>query len=273
MAAQWNTYFLEPLAIGGAGHLTAGVVDATTLVPAEAVRAFLGPVAATSEADTNAALVSVDLVVQTDGLWTTHIWGTPRVAGQVLSWFVRFGGVWSAGPVVPAVDLSTYGTSDFPWILDWMVDRLQEFAVDRPFGANRDLMVRRTYPRDVTGWPMVSVQLDSLTPAVSFTSGSEGTEGGVHVKGRIYSASISFVGWTDKPEDRSRVGQWLAEALAIVLDIAPHAGITEPTFNLSESEDFETLGIPCFLVNASFNCQLESHRTIPVRSGFGRITV
>lgn len=273
MAAQWDTYFLEPLAFGGAAFLTAHVEDASSLAPADGVRAFLGPVAAVSASDPNTALISVDLSLQPSGGWSAHVWGAPRVAGQVLSWFTSFGGVWQAGPAVSGVDLTTQGTSDFPWVLDWVVDRLQEMAADLPMPGTKALQIRRSYPRDTTGWPMLSIQLDSLTPSTMLLSESEGVIGGALNEGRVYSASFSLVGWTDKPEDRSRVGQWLVEALEILLDLAPHAGISEPSFTLEESEDFESVGVPAFIVNARFTCLLESRRTVPVRSGFGVITV
>lgn len=273
MAAQWNTYFLEPLAIGGAGLLTAVVVDPVSLAPAGAIRAFLGPVAAVSEVDPNTALISVDLALQPTQVWNAHVWGAPRTTGQVISWFAKMAGVWVKGPIISAVDLTTKGTSDFPWVLDWLVDRLQEIAADRAFLPSKFLQIRRTYPRDITGWPMLSVQLDGLTPTGQFLGESEGIDGTSRTEGRIFMATLSIVGWTEKPEDRSRVGQWLMEALSIVLDVASHAGLSEPSFTLNESEDFETLGIPAFLVNASLTCQLESRRSLPTRSGYGHITV
>lgn len=253
--------------------LTVAVADPVTLVPAEAVRVFLGPAQAIGEADPNPALLSVDLSLQSAGLWSSHMWGAPRVAGQVVSFFAKMAGDWEAGPVLTGVDLTTHGTADFPWVLDWLVDRLQEIAADRPFLPSKHLQVRRTYPRDITGWPMLSVQLDSLSTSAQFVGESEGTEGSNRYEGRVYLATLSIVGWTDKPEDRSRVGQWLMEALSIVMDLASRAGMSESSFSLSESEDFETLGIPAFLVNASFTCLLESHRTNPVRSGYGHLTV
>jgi len=273
VAAQWDTYFLKPLAFGGAALLTARAEDAATLVPATAVRAFVGPVPAVSETDANPDLVSVDLAVGSDGTWWSHLWGAPRVSGLVVTWFCQIGGVWTLGPTVTGVDLTTQGSSEFPWVLDWIVDRLQEMAADLPLPGTKALAIRRTYPRDVTGWPMLSVQLDSLSPAAQFIGESQGVVGSSLNEGRIYSATLSLVGWTDKPEDRSRVGQWVAEAMDILLDLAPHAGMSEPSFTIEESEDFETVGVPAFLVNSRFTCQLESRRSIPVRSGFGFITV
>lgn len=275
VAAQWDTYFLEPLALGGAARFSASVVDPVSGLQADSVRAFIGPVAATSATDTNVQLMPVDLASAPVGMpWIQTLFGAPRLPGLTLSWFASFGGVWEAGPVVTGVDLSPQGTSEFPWILDWLVDRLQESAQDRPLASNRNLLVRRTYPRDTTGWPMLSVQVDSVSPTGQMLGESEGAAvGGTRDEGRVYSVSISLVGWCDQPEDRSLVGQWLIQSLTPILDVAAYAGMSEPSFTVEESEDFETIGVPAFLSTARFTCLVESRWNRPVRSGYGRVTV
>ncbi len=278
MAAQWNTYFLEPLAIGGAARLSASVVDAVSGLPADAVLCFLGPVAAVSAQDTNPALVLVPLGPSAVGGWSGNVFGAPRVAGQVLSWFCEFGGVWSAGPVVSGVDLSS--PSPFPtisWVLDWIVDRLQEFAADNPLSANRNLAVRRTFPRDTNGWPMISVQVDQISPSGSILAESEGapnpTVGSPLTEGRVFGLSLSLVGWASNPEDRSLITPWLVSALTPLVDVCAFVGMSEPSFSVSESEDFETIGVPAFISTATWNCQIESRWARTLRSGYGSISL
>ncbi len=277
VAAQWDTYFLEPLAVGGAARLTASVQDAVSGALPAAVVCFVGPVAATGAQDTNPALVSMQLSPDPTGGWSASLFGAPRAAGLTVSWFASFGGVWAQGPVVTGVDLSTGSVPSVLWVLDWIVDRLQEFSADHPLAPNRTLVVRRTYPRDTTGWPMLSVQVDQISNAGSLLAESEGAPsplaGASMVEGRIFQVAFSFIGWSSIPEDRSFITPWLAEAFTLLIGILGYVGLSEPTFNIEESEDFETLGVPAFISTAHLTGQIESRWTRPLRSGYGSISL
>jgi hypothetical protein len=124
---------------------------------------------------------------------------------------------------------------------------------------------------------MLTVQVDQISPSGSLLGESEGapipTVGSLLAEGRVFSLGLSLVGWASTPEDRSLITPWLVEALTPLLDVAAYAGMSEPSFSVSESEDFETVGVPAFISTASWNCQIESRWARALRSGYGSISL
>lgn len=279
MAATWVTYLLLPLAIGGAGRLTAEVRPETGKA-LTAVRVFAGPVAATGATDANPALSRVDLESSPDSPWLANLWGAPQAAGQVLTWFCAQDGTWEAGPVVAGVDLSSFWDARFPWAPEWIVARLQEVAAAHPpLPAGKPLRVSRAFPRDTATWPMLNVQVDSLAPTGEMIGNLRRSTGDTVVPakgkalGRIWQAQLSLNAWCGAPEERSLLAPWLGAALELLLEMGKAEGWKSPTFTLHESEDFATLAVPAFLVTANLSLTLESTLQIPNRTGYGHLVV
>lgn len=273
-ALTWNSYLTTPLAIGGAATFY-GQVGPNV----EAVRVIIGSGAAPS-AEVDDPSFSVNDLSLSSGAWRGTAWGMSRVGGLTASWFAKVpddGGIWVEGPVVEMVDLTPDWATGLAWFPDWVTDRLQEMADTNPPFLSKSITIRRSFPRDVVGWPTVSVQLDSLAPSAQvigdFLGASGAVVGSSKEKGRILAMTVSIVGWSATPEDRSRLGVWLGGAVGLLADMGRYAGLIEPSWSMEESEDFDTLQIPAFLVSARINAQVRVNLSTTVRSGVGRVTV
>lgn len=276
MAATWLTYVLMPLAIGGAGQLQAEITP-TAGAAITAVRAFVGPAVATSQDDANPLLVRADLTLKS-GIMVASVWGAPKASEQYVTWFVAENGVWAAGPVTEHVNLSPTWDAAFPWAADWIVSRLNDALVNHPpFAGGKTLRVTRAYPRDTSAWPMMNVQVDSMSPAGEFVgqlrrvTGPTVSPASTVQKGRLWQASISLIGWCGTPEDRAVLARWLGGAMELICSMGGYEGWINPSFAMSESEDFETLGVPTFLVTASLTVTLESSLQSLVTTGYGHV--
>lgn len=271
MAASWLTYVLQPLAIGGAGQLQVEIRP-TAGAAITAIRALIGPVAAASYDDPNPLLVRVEFSLRPTGVMLASAWGMPKAPGQFVTWWVAEDGVWAAGPVTTSVDLSPHWIAEFPWAADWIVARLNDALSEHlPFSGDRMLRVTRAYPRDTSAWPMLNVQVDSMHPAGEFLGQLRRVTESTVKKGRLWQASISLVGWCSTPEDRSSLARWLGGAMELLCSMGGFEGWVNPSFTLSETEDFETLGIPAFLITASLTVTLESNLQSLVTTGYGHV--
>jgi hypothetical protein len=120
--------------------------------------------------------------------------------------------------------------------------------------------------------------VDGLNPIASFIGDSMGgTMGGnyqtAQTKGKLWSLQLSIVGWCATPEERSALGAWMGGAMEVVLDAARAVGWQDPTVSYKESEDFEALEIPAFLVSASLSVTVQSALQVNERNDYPNQTL
>jgi hypothetical protein len=261
---------LTPLAIGGAG-----IVEVQLDSQVQAIVAFIGTVAATAYNDSNAELVQVSLPLPVfanpthahspnGGSSQSSFWGAPKTSGIILTVFTQdTDGNWDDGVAVTGFDLTPSFSWEFPWDADWVVNRIQDVADTVQPLSGKTVRVTRAFPRDTHAWPAINVQVDALTPTATFIGDIEkGVDNGDYTttmtKGRIYSLQLSIVGWCGTPEERSALGAWMGGALEVVLDASRAMGWEDPSVSFRESEDFETLGVPAFIVTANLTVTVVS---------------
>ena len=92
-------------------------------------------------------------------------------------------------------------------------------------------------------------------------------------KGKLYSLQLSIVGWCATPEERSALGAWLGGAMEVVLDAARAIGWEDPTVSFHETEDFETLQVPAFLVSANLTVTVLSTLGVRERNDYPNQTL
>lgn len=272
MPLLWPTTLVRPLAIGGAGRLTARVADpagGTVL----SVVAKVGPFSATAWDDP--AALTVELHPQGGGRWGGSFFGAAPEKASV-AWFAETANGWEAGPVLREVALAPAFDVHFPWLKGWLVDRLREVAASLPpFPAGRTFPITYAFPRTVQGLPALNVQIDAITPSAVFEGdllGADALAGGTFARGRLYSLNASLVGWSATPEDRDRLSAWLLKAMEVILDAARFSEFLEPACSFEESEDFSTLEVPLFLTTARFSASVVAELRTPVISECGHLT-
>jgi len=272
---NWNYVEVMPLAIGGAGLVLIQVDPAT---PYASARIFVGPRLPNSQDDNGADLLQIQIAPAENAEVGARgcFWGAVGVTGLCVQFYgLTLGGAWEAGPSFTDVDLTPNYAASFPWSADWVVQRLQEIAAHAPpFPNGKDLRVTRAFPRDTHSWPAVNVQVDAMTPTglvIGDVLGADSHPDALSIaykRGRLYSLALSVTGWCGTPEERSLLGEWMGGALEVVQDAASALGWPDPSSNLRESEDFETLGVPAFLVNGNLTVTLQSCLDATLRSSY-----
>ena len=266
--ATWTSYSIYPFPCGGAGRVRVLLPETV-----EAVVALVGVDAALVVGSPTHA--RVDLVPDSTGLeWHTNFYGAIR-SEAVVSFFVKEAGVWTAGPVVEGVPLVwAFSGMDFPWVKRWVVDRLQEAALElAPLGSERSIKVSGAFPRDTGGFPIVTVQVDSVAPAGESVGRALSSVGSLPtLRGTNYNLNLSVVAWAETPEDRDDMAVWLGNALECLIQTLPGIGCSEPSANLEESEDFQTLDVPVFLVTAHLNTSRWSLMATPNPPEYGLLS-
>jgi len=271
---NWNNVEVLPLAIGGAALVYVQMDSAT---PYTTVRVFAGLRAPTSALDAGTDLVQVDIGAPTNQALGARgtFWGAPATVGVRVKFYgLTPLGAWEIGPLFAGVSLVPSFAVDFPWSPDWVVARLAEIAINLPpFTNGKPLRVTRAFPRDTHSWPAVNVQVDAMNPAGTivgdYASGANtaASPGPVlsYSKVRLYGLTLSITGWCGTPEERSLLGRWMGTALEVVLDAAAAIGWPDPSPSLRETEDFETLPVPAFLVNAGLTVTVQAtlNATLP----------
>lgn len=272
MSLLWPTTLLRPLAIGGAGRLTATVLDATG-AKVRRVVVKVGPVPALAWDDPSA--LTVELFSKGQGRWSASFFGATQEEVSV-AWFAQTAQGWETGPVLPAVSLKPTFDVAFPWLKGWLVDRLKEVvAVRSPFPGGKDLGITVAYPRSIQALPALNVQIDSIAPSAAVDGDRLSRDaylGGVQEEGRLYALNASLVGWCLAPEERDRLTRWLIEAMEVLLDAARHTEFLEPACSFEESEDFNTLEVPLFLVTARFSASALAVLRSPIATEWGHLT-
>jgi hypothetical protein len=282
MSLSASAITLTPLPIGGAGIVTVQVVPGTL----QAITAFIGPVAAVSATDTNPALVQINLDVPSYGYpgpqdlpsngpqTQQAFWGAPMTTGIVLTVFGQnTSGVWDSGVAITGYSLVPFFSTIFPWDADWVVNRLQDVASTIQPIVGKTIRVTRSFPRDTHGWPALNVQVDNLSPMGTFIGDmgaavQTGAFSTSFTKVRLWTLNLSITGWCATPEERSALGAWLGGAMEVVLDASRGLGWEDPAVSLRESEDFETLGVPAFLVTANLTVTVQSALKVRERNDY-----
>lgn len=267
MAFIWTTRTIDPLPIGGAARFQAKIDGATSVLVVVGTSTVLNP--------DSLPLDSVALPLQsgTRG-WAGTIWGAH--AATKVSWFAKTGsGPWTVGPV-DAITLPFNYEAEFPLPVGWIVDRISDYAIGCPPLHSREFAISQAYPRDTAGWPMASVQVDDISTSSQVIHNllNGRMVGGKRQVGSAYNVTFSVVCWCATPEDRRAITPWLAGALEALRHCAlVHPDLYEPSFTLSESEDFQTLGVPAFLATARFSTTVWSSLLIPETPPIGLVTV
>ena len=284
MSLSASAITLTPLAIGGAG-----TVEVQLSTPVQAIIAFIGPVAATAYNDPNPDLVRVSFPLPnwtsppwgdepTGGMTQAAFFGAPMATGIVVTVFTETGGVWDSGVAVSGYDLQPFFSWTFPWDADWVVGRIQDVATTLQPLPGKTVRVTRAFPRDTHAWPAINVQVDLLTPVAPMVGDMLGTtmSGNFETsqtRGKLYSLQLSITGWCATPEERSALGAWMGGAMEVVLDAARAIGWADPTVSFRESEDFETLQVPAFLVSANLSVSVLSTLTVRERNDYPNQTL
>jgi hypothetical protein len=144
-----------------------------------------------------------------------------------------------------------------------------------PLGPSKRLKVSTVFPRDAGVFPVLSVQIDSVDPASEslgrLISGGPDKAETKRVRGVNYNISISIVAWCNIPEDRDDIALWLGSAQEILVELLQEFGFLDPSANLSESEDFETLKVPLFLATGRVNTSRWSALTTAAPREYGQL--
>lgn len=279
MSITFDTYLVRPLLLGGTGQVqTAVSVSGDTL---KRIVVKLGAAPAPAWDDPTMATVEVPLgLTPGDGsmLYATF---TKALATNavVASWFAELEtGGWVAGPVVTGIDLTCKYTAAFPWLKPSVIDLLRQAAVDSApeLQDGRSLSIRSAFPRDSHSLPCLSVQITAVPTGVQLVGDSDEGEsqaGKIARKVRGYNITVDIISWTDNPEERDVIAPWLGGALSALVDTLPYFGAHEPTFSINESEDFDSLKVPVFLVTGSVNFTAFSDLTYPVPTSYGHLTL
>ena len=257
-------YSVAPFPCGGAGRVRV-VLDGAV----DAVVALIGLTPAAVWNDPT--LLSVGLSLE-GADWRGVFFGACRSPESTVSIYVQQGGLWSAGPVISPVPLCWgYLATDFPWIKRFLVDRLQETADElMPLGAAQRLKISSVYPRDIGAFPVVSIQIDSVQPASESVGRiSHASADGTKARGANYNLNASITAWCETPEDRDDIAVWLGSAMEVLIETLPHLGCLEPSANLEEAEDFQTLGVPVFLATARLHTSRWSVLVTPKSREYG----
>lgn len=276
MAAPiWNSYAIRPLGFPGVATFTAWVEPGSLLSTdaIQAVTAKVGTAAVALVTDPSAASVSVNLGPNESTFSEDLLSGA-----AVVSWFAQdAAGVWHKGPEVN-VDLSSSWGSDFPYLKGWAIKTLQKLALDHvpPLPGERKVAIRGAYPRDTFPLPCMSVQFEAA-PQGQRSLGDMGRPLSTQVmrEETPWTVSLRMVLWSEFPEDRDTLAPWFIETMQALSSLAPYAGLAEPSFNLSESEDFSAalMEKPLFLLSCGLNGTLWSRMTLPQRNYQGHLTV
>jgi hypothetical protein len=284
MSLPASAITLTPLAIGGAG-----IVEVLLPAMVQAITAFVGPDAAIAYNDPNPALVQVPLPLPTfaappwgdeptGGTTQAGFFGAPMTAGLVLTVFTKTSGVWDTGVSLSGFNLQAAFSWEFPWDADWVVARIQDVATTIQPLPSKVVRVTRAFPRDTHAWPAINVQVDGLNPCSTFIGNMmQGVMGGNFqtslTKGKLWTLQLSIVAWCATPEERSALGAWLGGAMEVVLDAARAIGWADPVATYKESEDFETLEIPAFLVTANLTVTVQSSLQVAERNDYPNQTL
>jgi hypothetical protein len=273
----FDTYLVRPLLPGGTGQLQTAVTVTGDVLERVVVKIGLAPAA--SHDDPLLATVEIPLGDAPGNGDLCYAAFMKAVASDVAvaTWFAKLTtGGWVTGPVVDSIDLTPKYTAYFPWLKPKVIDLIQQINDEKPpaFRQGRELTIRGAFPRDGFGLPAMSVQFTAVPTGVQLigdTDSSGTIVGEVKHWARGFNVTVDLVSWSDQPEERDVIAEWLGGALMVLVETLPFFGASEPTFSINESEDFESLKTPAFLVTGSLNFSVWSDLTSPVLNSYGHL--
>ena len=272
-APVWKTYAVRPSGFGGIATFWSWVQpgsedDADAVLE---IRAKVGPAATTNPSDPT--LPTVTLPLDPNG----QVYAQGLLAGAAtVSWFARTASGWSAGPV-REVDLSPSWDSMFDYPKAWVVRLLQLLEGETaPLGAGRRLQIRTAYPRDAFPPPCISVNFEA-SPASSLMLGDVASKKGPQTveERRAWTVTFGINLWCLEPEERDELAPWLLRAMQALVHLAPYNNLSEPTYSISESEDFSgsKLERALFVTSCQLSGTMWSSLTVPVHNPVGHFTL
>jgi len=272
MAPVWNSYAIRPMGFGGIAILCAWVLPGST-ASADAileVRAKVGLVAVTDPADTSAVSVAVP-VGQNKEVYAQGLESGPCV----VSWFARIESGWVAGPQISA-DLSSSWVSSFDYIKPWAVRLLQQLEAETAPLTPKKVNVRGAYPRDTFPMPCISVTFEAMPQGQTLLGDIARPVDDTHTEERKpWTVSLTVVLWSETPEERDLLAPWFLRCMQALSYLAPYNNLAEPSYNLTESEDFsgQYLEKPLFIVSGNLSGTMWSSMELPVHNFIGHLTI
>jgi len=275
-APVWNSYAIRPLGFPGMATLTAWVLPGSEVSTDAIVEVVgkVGPAAVALITDPTAVSVAIDLGTNTSSFTQDLFFSGPTI----VSWFAKdAAGIWHKGPEITA-DLSSSWGAAFPYLKGWAIKTLQTLTLDRPpvLPDGRKVTIRGSYPRDTFPLPCMSIQFEAA-PQGQRGLGDMGRPLSTQVmrEETPWNVSLRMVLWAEFPEERDTLAPWFIEQMQGLAALAPFAGLAEPSFNLSESEDFSAalMEKPLFMLSCGLNGTLWSRLTLPQRNYQGHLTV
>lgn len=275
MSVAFNIYTVRPLLPGGTGQIQTAFVGNDV----ERMVVKLGASAAASWDDASMKTVEITLgETPGDGSLCIATFTQALAAENVVaSWFYKLSTGWESGPVVSGIDLRCKYSAAFPWLKGTIIDLLRQGAVDNPpeLPDGRVFQIRSAFPRDSHALPVMSVQVTAMPTGIQFVgdAGDDNSQlyGKTVTQGRGYNVTVDMVAWTDQPEEREILAPWLGGVCLSLMETMPYFGAHDPTFTINESEDFETLKVPIFLVTGTINFSAFSKLSFPMPTNYGRI--
>lgn len=272
-APLWNSYAVRPAGFPGVASFLAWVLPGST-APADTileVRAMVAAAAVATVTDPTAASVTVPLGVNASASAMKLLAGP-----AVVSWFARVAAGWVKGPEV-AVDLSSSWSSNFPYVKPWAVEILQKLAAEgAPIVQGKKVEVRSSFPRDQHPLPSMSVQFRAAPAGARLLGDASKQMSNTRAEEAIaFTSTLSMVLWSEFPEQRDALAPWFMTSMQALSAMAPFAGLVEPSFSLTESEDFSAalMEKPLFLLTCELTGTVWSRVVLPQHNYQGHLTV
>ena len=269
----WKSFAIRPHGFGGIATLCSWAIPGSSASQDAVleVSAVVAPAAVSTHNDSTGTEISMPL--EKNGM----IYQEDLIDGPcVVSWFARKASGWVAGPTV-AANLSSTWVSEFEFAKDWTVKALQQREAEKqPLGSSRRVEIRGEYPRDSIGMPCLSVSFDAVPQGQKVLGDTAKMISPTLVEERVpWTVTLGIVLWCDTPELRDELTPWFTGAMQALAHLAPHNDLEEPTYSISQNEDFsgQQVEVPLFLTTCTFSGTMWSKLRIPVHNYLGQLTV
>jgi hypothetical protein len=269
--AVWKTYAVTPLGFAGIATFLTWVVAGDS--PILEVAAFVDTVPTTDPTHLPSTAVKVPLN-QTPNA-AVYAEGLPYPLATV-SWFTRTAAGWVAGPVRTDIAITSTWEGAFPYPKTWAIELLQKLEREtQPLGS-KILAIRGGYPRDSFPVPCISLLFEA-NPTGALMVGDIGQELSYTQNREVrgWDITLQVILWCDTPEDRDMLIPWLGKVTQALIHLAPYQQFSDPTFNITETEDFtgSKAEMPLFIGMVTITGKTWSNIDVPMRNPQGHFTV